>query len=111
MDFEQFLERVLVNLGYDVNKTGGAGDQGCDLIARKNGRKVAIQAKGWKNSVGNDAVHKAHFAKSFYDCHACVVITNSDGYTRHAILAAEKVGCDVLRNCDIPKLIAGEINL
>ena len=35
--------------GYDVRHTGGSGDQGGDLILRKDGEITVVQCKAWKN--------------------------------------------------------------
>src|SRR5215217_8183037 len=43
--FEVFVRRVLTALGYSARVLGGSGDQRVDVIASKNGNKVAIQCK------------------------------------------------------------------
>ena len=35
--------------GYDVWYTGGPGDQGGDLVLRKDGETTVVQCKAWKN--------------------------------------------------------------
>jgi HJR/Mrr/RecB family endonuclease len=75
--FEGFLQQVFEALGYYVETTKASGDQGIDLIATLERKKVAIQAKGYSESVGNHAVMEAHAGMTYYGCHCCVVITNS----------------------------------
>jgi Restriction endonuclease len=58
--FEQFLESIFVEWGYEVETTKITGDQGVDLIVSKRGVRTAVQAKGYSNStVGNSAVQDA----------------------------------------------------
>src|SRR6185503_1151977 len=90
--FEDFLARVFRSLGYHVQKTKVSGDQGVDLIATRNGHLLAIQAKGYDGSVGNDSVQQAHAGKAFYGCDACAVVTNSR-FTKSAVELAKCVGC------------------
>lgn len=58
--FEQFLVEVFEALGYVVETTKASGDQSVDLIAVKDGIRIAIQAKGYDGNVGNDAVRQAY---------------------------------------------------
>jgi HJR/Mrr/RecB family endonuclease len=67
IDFEAYLVKVLRSLGFeDIAGTPVTGDQGADLLARKDGRKIAIQAKRYKGSVGNAAVQEIVAALKFY---------------------------------------------
>jgi HJR/Mrr/RecB family endonuclease len=40
------LSLILPDLGYVVSGTPATGDQGTDLVAERDGRKIIIQAKG-----------------------------------------------------------------
>jgi restriction system protein len=79
-DFEKRLQILYENLGFKVTRTGGrpGGDYGVDLVIEKNGEKTAIQAKCYKNKVGEDAVREVHTGKRFYYCNKAQVITNSN---------------------------------
>jgi HJR/Mrr/RecB family endonuclease len=111
VDFERFLQAVLEELGFDVQLTKTTGDQGVDLIAVKQGFRLAIQAKGYPNcTVGNDAVQQAHTGRDLYDCHQAVVITNST-FTKSANEAAQGVGCLLIDGSQILNLIEGRIEL
>ena len=46
-DLEQFLEDVFLELQYSVDRKGGAGDQGVDLVLLKGGHRIAVQVKGY----------------------------------------------------------------
>ena len=50
--FEEEFSKLIKERGYNIELTKGSGDGGIDLIARKDGRKIIIQCKKWKNQVG-----------------------------------------------------------
>ena len=76
-DLEQFLEEVFSELRYSVERTGRAGDQGVDLVLLKDGHRIAVQVKGYVDSVPNTAIQEAFTGMAFYKCDGCAVITNS----------------------------------
>src|SRR5262249_46286472 len=67
--FEEFLQQVFEALGYTVQTTKASGDQGIDLIVIGSVGKVAVQAKGYSDNVGNHAVMEAHAGMGYYQCH------------------------------------------
>jgi restriction system protein len=72
------------------------------------GRRIAVQAKGWENSVGNGAVQEVLAGKLYYDCAECAVVTNSSFTTKAKDLAV-KAGCLLIDGKQIPDLIEGKI--
>jgi hypothetical protein len=60
--FEDFLGDVFEELGYSVDKTKTTGDQGVDLILTGKGGRIAVQAKGYKDNVGNGSVQEVYWA-------------------------------------------------
>ncbi len=64
-------------MGFTIQRTKIVGDQGVDLIAIKDDRKIAIQCKYYTNSVGNKAVQEIIAGADFYGCPEKAVITNS----------------------------------
>ena len=91
-DFEYFCANVLRANGFtDVKVTQGSGDQGVDVLARKDGIKYAIQCKCYSGSIGNAAVQEALAGKAYYDCHVAAVMTNRY-FTTSAQDLAEKSG-------------------
>ena len=80
-EFENFLEILFRNDGYNVTYTGSSnkykGDWGADLIIEKDGVKTAVQAKRWKGVVTEKSVQEAIASKAQYDCQGAMVITNS----------------------------------
>jgi restriction system protein len=77
VEFETYLANLLRTGGFEVSGTPATGDQGADLIARKGSRTIAIQAKGYKQPVGNSAVQEVVAALRFYKADEGWVITNS----------------------------------
>ncbi len=107
-DFERFLSRVFVMLGYHVELTKASGDQGVDLILTGKGRRIAVQTKGYADSVGNHSVMEAVAGMAFYRCTACAVVTNSR-FTRTAEQLAAVNHCQLIAGIHIPDLIEGRI--
>jgi HJR/Mrr/RecB family endonuclease len=109
-EFEHFLAEVLTELGHPVNQVGQSGDQGVDLLTVIEGRRVAIQAKGYESSVGNDAVQQAFAGMAFHNCQRCVVITNSR-FTASAVALAGRVGCVLVHEHNFDQFVLGELPL
>jgi hypothetical protein len=83
IEFETYVRRWLEGAGYTVVGTRATGDQGADLIAKRNGRTIAIQAKGYTGTVGNSAVQEIIGALRVYNADEGWVVTNST-FTRSA---------------------------
>jgi restriction system protein len=75
--------------GFDVSGTPVTGDQGADLIARKSGLTIVIQAKRHQGAVGNRAVQEVISALAYYGGDEGWVVTNSS-FTRLAKALAQK---------------------
>jgi HJR/Mrr/RecB family endonuclease len=102
--FEAYLVPLFRHQGYEVRHTGGAGDQGCDLLLEKAGRHIACQAKRYNHRVTNDAVAEAVAAKAFYGCNDAMVVTTSR-FTRSARKLAQANGCDLIDRDDLADMI------
>lgn len=76
-EFEHFVCELYQKMGYSAEVTKQSGDQGLDVIAEKNGKRIGIQAKCYSGTVGNSAVQEAVAGKSFYHCDKVVVVTNN----------------------------------
>ena len=105
--WEDFLQATLETHGFDVETTPTSGDHGIDLIARHGTKSIAIQAKGYLNSVGNAAVQQAFTGMAIYGCTHCAVITNSE-FTPSATHAADKTGCILVGAAEIMDLLNGK---
>lgn len=89
--FEKFLGELYENMGYSVEYTPATGDQGIDLLCRKDGRLIGVQAKRYSKNVSNSAVQEAMGGKVFYDLDEAIVFTNSS-FTKSAKELSERAG-------------------
>jgi Restriction endonuclease len=78
IEFETFIVKLLIQNGFDdVRGTPASGDQGADIIAKKDGKTILIQAKRYKEVVSNKAVQEIISAISYYGGDEGWVVTNS----------------------------------
>lgn len=56
LEFEAYLQQLFKTLGYTVTLTPPSGDYGADLILKKQGKTISVQAKRYKSNVGIKAV-------------------------------------------------------
>lgn len=104
IDFELYIKKLLEQVGFDVKITSKTGDQGVDLIAKRNGVKFAIQCKYYSQPVGNKAVQEVIAGKGYYKCDIGCVVTNNTytesarklAYSQNIRLLNEDNICDVL---------------
>ncbi len=76
-EFEKYLKYHFEKMGYKVKLTPKSNDYGADLILKKDGDKIVVQAKRWSESVGNTAVQEVVAAKAYYKANRAMVVTNS----------------------------------
>jgi hypothetical protein len=89
VEFEMWLAKVLREKGFEVQGTSATGDQGADLIAKKDGRTIIIQAKRYQGTVGNKAVQEVISALAYYGGDEGWVVTNAS-FTPSAKALAQK---------------------
>lgn len=90
VEFETHIIRLLKAKGYeDIAGTPASGDQGADILAKKDGKKIVIQAKRYIKPVGNKAVQEVTAALRFYNADEAWVVTNAT-FTRSARALAHK---------------------
>ncbi len=83
-EFERLIKRLLEADGYfDVVNTGGAGDLGVDLLARKydeNKKELLylFQCKRWAANVGSEPMQRLVAEKSRRGANVAICITTSD---------------------------------
>ncbi|MDN3956213.1 restriction endonuclease [Sporolactobacillus laevolacticus] len=77
IEFENLIGKILKKLGYSVEVTKTSGDQGIDVIAEKNGRKIGIQSKCYSNTVGNKAIQEVVAGLNYYQLDKGLVVTNN----------------------------------
>lgn len=76
-EFEKFLEAHFSNEGYFVNLTPKSNDYGADLILKKDGMTIVVQAKRWNEKVGIKAIQEIAGAINYYKADKAWVVTNS----------------------------------
>jgi hypothetical protein len=109
-EWEDYLVEVFRALGANARRIGCAGDQGVDLIVEFGSRRIAIQAKGYHNSVSNKAIQEAYTGMCHHNCSACAVITNSR-FTNGARVIAQSTQCILISEDEIPDLVMGNLPL
>jgi HJR/Mrr/RecB family endonuclease len=109
-ELERYLAEVFALLGYAVEAIGKSGDQGVDLIVAKNGTRIAVQVKGYYNSVNNAAIQQVHAGMIYYKCQRCAVITNSR-FTRSAKALADSTGCTLIDESNFRHFVFGTVDL
>ena len=90
-EFEIHIAKLLRSDGYNVAGTPKTGDQGADLIAKKDGKTIIVPAKRHQGPVGNKAVQEVIGAVTFYGGDEGWVVTNST-FTTSAKALAQKAG-------------------
>lgn len=101
IEFENHLAELLKSNGFEnVSGTPKTGDQGADLIAKRNGRTIIIQAKRYEGTVGNKAVQEVVSAVNFYNGDEGWVITNST-FTKSARELARKSDVRLVDGSDL----------
>ncbi len=90
-EFEVLLKEIFEELGYKVTMTRATGDFGCDLLMKKDGKTISVQAKRHFNNVGNKAIQEVHASLNHYGADEGWVITNS-GFTKAARTLADSTG-------------------
>lgn len=101
--FENACLIDLQNLGWSATLTPPTGDQGVDILAKKNGISVAIQCKNYRAPVGNGAIQEVHAGKAFYEADVAVVVSLSS-YTQSASLLAKKLRVLLLDQVSLKRL-------
>src|SRR6516165_4370041 len=76
LEFEEFVAAQLRTAGWSVTHTANTGDYGVDLIAKKDGTRMAVQCKRQAKAVGVAAVQQVVSGALHHGCHQTVVVTN-----------------------------------
>ncbi len=92
--FEDYLKELFNILGYQVIRTKGSGDQGADLIIKKDGTKTVVQAKKYSGSVTNKAIQEVVASKKHYSADRGMVVTTGK-FTKSAIDLAKSNKVDL----------------
>jgi restriction system protein len=98
--FEAWVAARLAARGWEVTPTGGTGDQGADVIARRGAESIAVQCKLASRPVGNRAVQEALAGAQFHGLAGAAVVSNA-GFTRSAVDLAASAGVSLWTTADL----------
>lgn len=102
-EFELYLQNLFRELNYKVKHCGKSGDQGGDLIVKKDNITYVIQAKYYTHKLDNTPIQEVVGAIRFYNANRGVVITNST-FTKNAIELANTNRIILINGDDLEKL-------
>lgn len=108
--FEQFLHALYTKLGYQSTLTRTSGDYGADLILKKDGLIIAVQAKHSKNKISISAVQEIIGAKKYYQATKTAVVTNNY-FTKPAQNLAEANNVELIDRTKLASLICQSKNI
>jgi restriction system protein len=109
-EFEIYLAEIFTLLGYAVERLGGSGDQGVDLILSRETIRIAVQAKCYSSPLGNTPVQEVYAGRVIHGCERWAVVTNST-FTSGGREAATATGTILIEGSQLPALIRGQIML
>jgi len=87
IEFEEQCKTLLLNAGWDARTTSGSGDQGADVIAEVNNRRLVVQCKYYSQPVGNSAVQEVVAARLFTQRTLLLLCRMLHSQSRHKKLA------------------------
>lgn len=102
--FELYLSKLFKELGYKTKHTGKAGDQGADLILKKNDYIYVVQAKYYSGKLSNTPVQEIVGALKYYNANQGVVVTNSS-FTNGARELAKANNVILIDGRDLKKMV------
>jgi len=89
VEFEKFLKRLFIYKGYTVSETARTGDFGADLLLKKDGRTIVVQAKRYTSNVGSKALQEIYSARHHYKADDMMVVCNTH-FTKQAQIMADE---------------------
>jgi len=105
VSYERVVADLLTKEGFQVRFTPVTGDQGVDLIAERDGMRLAVQCKAYAKHVGNDAVQQVFAGAKFYDANISAVVA-PNGFTVAARQLANSLGVRCIHHTEARSLIA-----
>jgi restriction system protein len=93
-EFENYLSEHFRKIGYRVKLTPKSNDYGADLVLRKGGEKIVVQAKRYQSKVSNKAIQEIVGALGYYNAQKAMVVTNSY-FTKNACDLARANGVEL----------------
>ncbi len=87
VDYEHHCAILLRRSGWDAQVTAASGDQGADVLARRDGATLVVQCKLYRGAVGNAAVQQVSAARLHHRARFAAVVSNAR-YTAAAMALA-----------------------
>lgn len=104
-EFERWCADLLTRIGYqDVRVTRGSGDQGVDIVAKKDRLHYAFQCKRYSKPLGNKPIQEVYAGMAMYNCSMGAVITNQY-FTQGAIDLSERTGIILIDRRELNDMI------
>jgi restriction system protein len=103
LEFERWVADSLQSFGWEASPTVGSGDQGIDVIAQINSKRLGIQCKLYSSAVGNKAVQEAVAGKAYHGVDTVAVLSNAS-FTQSAKDLALMNQVHLISHHDIPNL-------
>lgn len=75
--FEAAVAELLAKLGYEDIELTSFYDKGADILAMKEGTRIAVQVKRWSHPVDQNSVMQLVNGVKQYECDRGLLITNS----------------------------------
>ena len=95
IEFENTLKLIFEGLDYTVSTTQTSGDFGVDLILKRNGKTIGLQAKRYKSKVSLDAVQEITSGIMHYNLSEAWVVTNNY-FTKPAMKLAQSTNVQLI---------------
>ena len=108
IQFENYLKELFSRLDYQVWRTKSSGDQGADLIIKKNNEKTVVQAKKYRGVLSNKAIQEVVASKKYYGANKAMVVTTGT-FTKNAVELAKSNNVELWDKKKLKKII-DEIN-
>ena len=80
-EYERLVASYFADLGYGTEIASYTNDYGPDVVAFKDSRKVAIQAKMFGDTsreVNRQKVMALHGARDYFDCDKAIIATDGE---------------------------------
>ena len=104
IEFENYLGALFEAMGYEVEITPASGDYGADLLMKKDGELIAVQAKRYSKAVGISSIQEVFSAKMYYKANEAWVVTNNT-FSRNACELAQRSGVKLIARDQLINLI------
>jgi HJR/Mrr/RecB family endonuclease len=101
-EFEIWCAEQIQRQGWEIEATPKSGDQGVDIIVRRDGFTVAVQCKRYSSPIGNAAIQEVHAGRTFVGAKGAIVI-GTGGFTKAARSIAAISKIELLDALDIGK--------